>query len=164
MELVTPGLGLMFWMLISFSILLFILAKFAWKPILKMLEERQKSIDDALHGARQAREESKKIQEQNELLLQEAMAQRIELLKDARKLEDNIINEAKKEAEAQATRILNAAKESIEKERLAAIDDMKNRIADLSVIIAEKILKQQLENDQKQKDLISSTLKDLKLN
>jgi len=164
MELVTPGLGLMFWMLLSFSILFFILAKFAWKPILKMLDERQKSIDDALHGAQKAREESKKIQEQNEAMLQEAMQQRVELLKDARKLEENIVNEAKKEAETQATRILLAAKESIEKEKMAAIEEMKNKIAELSVVIAEKILKSKLESDQKQKDLISSTLKDLKLN
>jgi F-type H+-transporting ATPase subunit b len=164
MELVTPGLGLMFWMLVSFSILLFILTKFAWKPILKMLEERQKSIDDALTGAKQAREEAKKIREQNELLLQEAMQQRIELLKDARKLEETIVNDAKKEAETQANRILASAREAIEKEKLAAIGEMKNKITELSVLIAEKILKQQLENNQKQKDLISSTLTDLKLN
>jgi len=164
MELVTPGIGLMFWMLLSFSILLFILAKFAWKPILQMLEQREKSIEEALHGVIKAREESKKIQEQNEQMLQEAMQQRIELLKDARKLEENIINEAKKEAEAQATRILQAAKESIEKEKMAAIEEMKNRIAELSVTIAEKILKSKLESDQKQKELIEVTLRDLKLN
>jgi len=164
MELVTPGIGLMFWMLLSFSILLFILAKFAWKPILQMLEQREKSIEEALHGVIKAREESKKIQEQNEQMLQEAMQQRIELLKDARKLEENIINEAKKEAEAQATRILQAAKESIEKEKMAAIEEMKNRIAELSVNIAEKILKSKLESDQKQKELIEVTLRDLKLN
>ncbi len=164
MELVTPGIGIVFWMLLSFSILLFILKKFAWKPILGMLDERQKTIEDALHGAQKAKEETIKLQEKNEMMLQEAMNQRIELLKDARQLEENIINEARKEAGIEATRIITAAKESIEKERHAAIEEMKLKIADLSVMIAEKILKQQLQNDQKQKDLISSTLKDLKLN
>lgn len=164
MELVMPGIGLVIWMLISFSILLFLLKKFAWKPILGMLDERSKSIQDAIDGAEQAKEETRKVLARNEQMLQEAMSQRMELLKDARQLEENIVNEAKKEAISEANRILSAARESIEKEKLAAIEDIKNKIADLSVVIAEKILRQKLESDQKQKDLINSTLKDLKLN
>ena len=113
MELVQPGLGLIFWMTISFSILIFILAKFAWKPIMKGLKEREDSIDQALHAADKAREEMKQLQFSNEQLLKEAKEERDNILRDARHVKENIIEEARVKANEEANRIIENAKESI---------------------------------------------------
>jgi F-type H+-transporting ATPase subunit b len=164
MELVTPGIGLLFWMLLSFTILLLLLKKFAWKPILNALKDREKSIEEALHAAEKTKEETLRIQQSNEQLLQESMNQRIEMLKEARKLEDSILSEAKKEADISAKRIMDEAKIHIENEKKAAIEEIKNIVADLSVVIAEKLIKQHLANDKNQKELINGLLKDLKIN
>jgi F-type H+-transporting ATPase subunit b len=164
MELVTPGIGLLFWMLLSFTILLLLLKKFAWKPILSALKDREKSIEEALHAAEKTKQETLRIQQSNEQLLQEALNQRIEMLKEVRKLEESILSEAKKEADINAKRIMDEAKIHIENEKKAAIEEIKNTVVDLSVVIAEKLIKQQLANDKNQKDLISSLLKDLKIN
>ena len=164
MELVTPGIGLLFWMLLSFTILLLLLKKFAWKPILSALKDREKSIEEALHAAEKTKQETLRIQQSNEQLLQEALNQRIEMLKEVRKLEESILSEAKKEADINAKRIMDEAKIHIENEKKAAIEEIKNTVVDLSVVIEEKLIKQQLANDKNQKDLISSLLKDLKIN
>ena len=164
MELVQPGLGLIFWMTISFSILIFILAKFAWKPIMKGLKEREDSIDQALHAADKAREEMKQLQFSNEQLLKEAKEERDNILRDARHVKENIIEEARVKANEEANRIIENAKESIQFEKLAAIHDMKNQLADLSIEIAEKILRQELSDKSKHNQLIERLLNEIKEN
>ncbi|HPE55036.1 MAG TPA: F0F1 ATP synthase subunit B [Bacteroidales bacterium] len=164
MELVQPGLGLIFWMTISFSILIFILAKFAWKPIMKGLKEREDSIDQALHAADKAREEMKQLQFSNEQLLKEAKEERDNILRDARHVKENIIEEARVKANEEAIRIIENAKESIQFEKLAAIHDMKNQLADLSIEIAEKILRQELSDKSKHNQLIERLLNEIKEN
>ncbi|MCB2220895.1 MAG: F0F1 ATP synthase subunit B [Bacteroidetes bacterium] len=164
MELVQPGLGLIFWMTISFALLIWILAKFAWKPIMKGLKEREQSIDEALHAADKAREEMKQLQFSNEQLLKEAKEERDNILRDARKVKESIIEEAREKANAEAIRIIDNAKETIEYEKLAAIHDMKNQVADLSIEIAEKLIRLELSNKEKHNELIQRLLKEVKEN
>jgi len=164
MEIVTPGLGLIFWMTISFGIVIWILGKFAWKPIMKALKEREESIDEALHAADKAREEMKTLQFSNEQLLKEAKEERDIILREARKVKDNIIEEAKQKATEESNRIIETAKENIHFEKMAAITDLKNQIAELSIDIAEKIMKTELNRDDNQKVLIEKWMKDINFN
>jgi F-type H+-transporting ATPase subunit b len=114
MGIVTPGIGLIFWMTLSFGILVFILAKFAWKPILSTLHEREKSIEEALHQADKARDEMKALKSDNEELLRQAKEERSAILKDARDIRENMIEEAKNKANQEYNRIIESAKESIQ--------------------------------------------------
>ncbi|MBJ2173497.1 F0F1 ATP synthase subunit B [Aureibaculum sp. A20] len=164
MDLVTPGLGLVVWTGITFIILLIILRKFAWKPILGAVGEREDSIKNALLEADKARQEMENLKSDNEKILKEARAERDAMLKDAREMKNNVISEAKDEAKAQANKIIEQAKTSIQNEKLAAITDLKNQVADLSIGIAEKVLKEQLSNKDKQEKLVESMLNDVKLN
>ncbi len=161
MELVQPGLGLIFWMTLSFSILLWILAKFAWKPIMKGLKERENTIDEALNAANKAKEEMKELKFSNEQLLKEAKEERDNILRDARHVKENIIEEAKEKANEEASRIVDNAKEAIQHEKMAAIHEMKNELASLSIEIAEKILKDELSATDKQKKLIDKLIKEV---
>ncbi len=111
MELIQPGIGLIFWMLLAFSILLWLLGKFAWKPIMKSLKEREDKIDDALHAADKAREDMKKLKFSNEKLLNEAKEERDAILRDARKVKEKIIEDARDKANEEANRIVENAKE-----------------------------------------------------
>ncbi|MCP4553354.1 MAG: F0F1 ATP synthase subunit B [Bacteroidetes bacterium] len=164
MELVSPGIGLIFWMTLSFGIVLFILKKFAWKPIMQSLKDREATIDDALNQANKAREEMKQLHFDNEKLLKEAKEERNAILKDARKVRDSVIEESKLKANEEANRIVESAKESIQNEKMAAITDLKNQIASLSINIAEKILKQELSEDKKQKDYIKKLMDEVNIN
>ena len=164
MNLVTPDIGLLFWMLVSFGIVLFLLKKYAWKPILKSLNEREASISDALNAAKKAKDEIADLKSDNERILAEARAERDKMLKEAREAKDAIINEAKGKATTEAERLITIARESIKNEKMAAITELKNQVATLSVEIAEKIMKQQLASDEKQKALVADLLKDAKLN
>ena len=164
MELVQPALGLIFWMLVSFLIVLFILGKFAWKPILNALKERETSIEDALKSADKAREAMENLKSDNEKLLAEARAERERMLREARDTKDAIINEAKGKAAAEANRLLQMAREAINNEKMAAITELKNQVANLSIEIAEKILREQLKDASKQKELAEKYLKEVKLN
>jgi F-type H+-transporting ATPase subunit b len=163
MELVTPGLGLLFWMLITFSVLLFILKKFAWKPIINTLHEREKSIEKALLSAEKAKQEMSRLKSDNERILAEARGERENILKEARQVKDKVIQDAKEQAQIEAKKIVDSARASIEAEKSAAIADIKNQIADISVSIAEKLIKQKLDGAG-HADLIDQSLKDLKLN
>lgn len=154
MELVQPGLGLIIWMTVAFSLLLWILAKFAWKPIMKGLREREDTIAEALNAANKAHEEMKELKFSNEQLLKEAKEERDGILRDARHVKDSIITEAKEKAGAEANRIVEGAKETIQNEKMAAITEMKNELATLSIEIAEKILKEELATKDKHKALI----------
>jgi F-type H+-transporting ATPase subunit b len=164
MELVKPDLGLFFWMMVTFLIVLFLLTKFAWKPIMKMIKDREASIDDALKSAEKAKAEIASMQADNERLLNEARRERDAMLKEARDMKDAIVGEAKGKAKAEADKLLAAARETIQNEKMAAITDLKNQVAQLSIDIAEKMLKRELSADSKQKELISDLLKDAKLN
>ena len=164
MELVKPELGLVFWMLLAFLLLLFLLRKFAWVPILNMLHQREESIDEALNAANKAREEMQQLQFSNEQLLHQAKEERDAILREARKIKDGIIEESKLKAKEEAQRIVDAAKESIQYEKLSAITELKNQIALLSIEIAEKVLVHELSEPEKQKALIHQLMKDIKLN
>ena len=164
MELVQPGLGLIFWMTIAFGLLLWILGKFAWKPIMKGLKEREESIDEALNQANKAREEMKELKFSNEQLLKEAKEERDNILRDARHVRDNVIEEAKEKANAEANRIVENAKQSIEHEKMAALTDIKNQLAELSIEIAEKIIRAELSEKGKHKELIDRMISEVKQN
>jgi F-type H+-transporting ATPase subunit b len=162
MELVSPNAGTIFWMLIFFSIILWLLAKFAWKPILNTLKNREKTIDEALQSAERAKEEMIKLKADNEVILSEARQERDKMMKEARTIKDKIILDAQEIAQQEAKKIVESAKLSIENEKKGAINEIKSQIALLSVSIAEKILLERL-NDNKQEDLIDKLLKDIKL-
>ncbi len=164
MKLVTPDIGLLFWMLVSFSIVLFLLKKYAWKPIMKALKEREQNIEEALNTARKAKEEMAALKSDNERLLNEARAERDKMLKEARDTKDSIIAEAKGKAQAEANKIMTSAREAINNEKMAAITELKNQVAKMSIEIAEKILRQELSNDEKQKSLMENLIKDISLN
>lgn len=164
MELVTPGIGLVFWMTLSFSILLFILTKFAWKPIMKMIREREQSIEAALLSAEKAKDEMAKLQANNEQLLKDAREERDSMIKEARAIKDQIIAEAKQLASVEAKALVEGAKETISLEKKAAINEIKNQVSSLSLEIAEKILKTTLADDAKQKELVAKLLDEIKLN
>ncbi len=164
MELVKPSIGLIFWMIVSFSIILFLLKKFAWKPILTMIKEREDSISSALAAAENAKEEMKALQSNNERILVEARAERDLLLKDARDIREKMVADAKGIAAKEGERLLKSARENIQNEKMAAITELKNQVASLSIDIAEKILKSELSSDEKQKSLVNTLLKDVNLN
>jgi len=164
MELVKVDIGLLFWMTITFGLVLFILGKYAWKPIMKMLHEREESIEKALNAAEDAKKEMLKLKAGNEQLLLEAKEERDALLRDARKVKEAIIDEARSKANEEANRIIENARESIQFEKLAAINELKNQIASISIEIAEKLMLQELENKEKQHQLTEKLLKDMKIN
>jgi F-type H+-transporting ATPase subunit b len=164
MELVTPAIGLVFWMSVTFLFIFFILKKFAWEKILKMIKEREDSIESALQAAEKAKLEMKELQAGNERILAEAMAERDNLLREARETKDAIVNEAKTKAKAEADKLINQALESIKNEKMAAITELKNQVAALSIEVAEKILKEQLSTEEKQKVLVGNLLKEVELN
>lgn len=162
--MITPGLGLVFWMTITFAILLFLLGKFAWGPIMNALNERETSIVDALNQAKLAREEVQNLKAENDRIIQEARIEKDNILREAREIRDRMINEAKDTAKAEGEKLLEAAKQVIAQEKLAAVDEMKKQISTLSVDIAEVILKQKLENKEAQNALVTNILENKNLN
>ena len=163
MELVTPDIGLVFWTTICFVILLFILGKFAWKPILAAVHERENSIESALLKAEAMKEEMARMTSENENLLKQARAERDSILSEARKVKEQIINDAKAAATKEATHMLDLARVEINNQKALAIADVKNQVATLSLDIAEKILRKQFEDHKKQDELVSQLLKEVKL-
>lgn len=164
MELVLPGLGLTFWMLLVFSVLLFLLKKLAWKPILTMLSERENSIEEALKSADQAREQMAKLQSDNEALYKQAREERDQILKEAREMKDSIIGEAKRSAEDEGKRMIMKASEEINKQKAVAIAELKGQVASLSVSIAEKLISNQLSNSDEQQSIIAKQVNSLNNN
>lgn len=161
MEIIKPALGLVFWMTLSFGLVLFILRKYAWKPILNALNEREHSIDDALKQADKARKEMAELKSEHHKLLDDAKSERDVILKEARQAKDQIIEEAKLRASSEEQRLLKIAREAIQNEKMAAITDLKNEVAAMSITISEKILRQKLGNDEDQKRHIEELLKDV---
>lgn len=164
MSLITPDIGLLFWMFVSFGIVLFILKKFAWKPILDSVKEREDSIEEALAQAGKAKEELEKLQANNEDLLKQTREERDLLIKEAREAKDNMISEAKGKAKEEADKIIVSARETIESEKIAAVAELKSQVAVLSIEIAEKILRDELSAEDKQKKLVNNLLEDVNLN
>ena len=164
MDLITPQFGLIFWMVVTFLTVLFILKKFAWKPILSALSEREKSIQDALDNAKKTKEEMTALKADNERLIQEVRGERDKMLREARDTKDAIIAESKSKAQAEANKILAAARETLNMEKNAALTELKNQVASMSIEIAEKILRHELSNDEKQKALVENLIKDISLN
>jgi len=163
-SLIEPGIGLIFWTAITFILLLVILGKFAWKPILTAIKTREKGIENALASAESALNDMRELKSANEIILTQARTERDNMLKEARETKDNIIAEAKQKAQVEQDRIMSSAREQITNEKNAAISELKNQVAVLSIEIAEKILKLELTNDEKQKALVSNLMKDLNLN
>jgi len=164
MDLVTPGIGLIFWTTLFFLILLFILGKFAWPAILTAIRARNESIRQALDSAEKAKEEMAKLQADNKKILSEAKAERDAMMKEAKQLKDILIADAKEQASEEARKLVANARESIQAEKKAAINDLKVQVANLSLDIAEKILKKELEDSKAQKELINTMINEADLN
>lgn len=164
MELVTPGFGLVFWTTVSFLILLFLLRKFAWIPILSAVKTREESIEEAIHQAQKAREEMANLKADNERILNEARAERDQMLKEAREIRENMINESKNTAKVEAEKILTSARESIENEKKAALIELRNTVGILAIEVAEKVLRDELSNGDKSKKLVDEFLSEIELN
>ncbi|MEM1257722.1 MAG: F0F1 ATP synthase subunit B [Bacteroidota bacterium] len=164
MDLVNPGFGLVFWTAITFLILLLILRRFAWKPILGAVSEREEGIKKALASAEEAKKEMQNLQADNERIIKEAKAERDTLLKEARELKDKIITDAKNQAQVEGDKMIKQAQAAIESEKKAAVADIKVQVATLSIDIAEKVIQGELSDKKKQLKVVEDMLGDVKLN
>jgi F-type H+-transporting ATPase subunit b len=164
MRLITPDIGLLFWMVIAFGTVLYVLAKFAWKPIMKGIHQREDGIEKALEAANEAKKEMMKLKAGNEQLLRDAKDERDALMREARKIKELILEEARVKATEESARIVENARENIQYEKMAAINDLKNQIAAISIEIAEKLLGKELEDKEKQQQLTEKLLKEVKIN
>lgn len=162
--MLSVSIGTVLWTTIAFLIVLFLLVKFAWKPILASLKDREESIQNALDAADKAKKEMESLQADNEKLLNEARAERDAMLKEARETKNKIVTEAKDKAKEEADNIIANAREAIQNEKMAAITEMKNQVAKFSIEIAEKILKDELSAKGKQEALIENAISDINLN
>lgn len=156
--------GLFIWLLVIFVGLIFLLKKFAWKPILDAVNTREEGIKNALLSAENAKKEMQNLKADNEKLLAEARAERDALMKEAREIKEKMINDAKVEAQAQGEKLIAQAKTTIEGEKNAALADLKNQVSTLSIEIAEKVLKEELSNKEAQTKLVDKLLGEAKLN
>lgn len=163
MNLITPEFGLLFWQTITFLFLLLLLSRFAWKPIMSSLREREETIEGALRSAELARQEMAKLRADNERLLDEARAERDAMMRRAQQTADTIVEEAKNKAAAESNRIVESARAAIQSERQAAIDDIRRQVATLSVEVAEKVIRRQLKDDTQQRQLVDQFVKDIHL-
>lgn len=164
MQIVTPELGLIFWQLVIFLIVLFLLAKFAWTPILSSLKAREDSIETALRMADQAKLEMQMLKASNEKLLAEARQERDRMLHEATNMANQLVEQAKNKAIEEGGRMIMQAREAIQNEKNAALAEVKNTAAQLSIDIAERILRRELTDTNSQQQLVDSYLKDVKLN
>lgn len=164
MDLVTPQIGLVFWTGLVFLLLLFILTKFAWKPILSAVKKREENIQNALDMAKETKAEMEKLQAQNENLLKEARAERDDMIKGAKATTDRMIDSAKSKAKDEADKLIKNAQVAIVSEKEAAVAELKNQVAGIALEIAEKIIREDLSTSKKQKDLAESLSKDINLN
>jgi F-type H+-transporting ATPase subunit b len=159
MELLLPEIGLVVFQTIAFLLLMFVLAKFAWKPILAAINEREHTIDEALNQAELAKQEMVRLAAQNEESMKEARAERDLILKEAKTLKDSIVNEAK-----QGAKLIEKARIEIENQKKAALAELKDQVSTLSIEIAERVLRGQLSDKAKQQELVADLLKDVELN
>lgn len=164
MDLLTPGTGLLFWQSVVFIALFLFLAKFAWKPIIGALNEREESIRQALESAEKAKEEMAALQAGNEKLLREAREERDRIVRDAREAANRLIDQAQTEARKSADKLIEDAKAVINTEKQAALRDVRSQVALFSIEIAEKLIKKNLSSDKAQKDMVEEFIKEIKLN
>jgi F-type H+-transporting ATPase subunit b len=164
MDLLTPELGLFFWTLIAFLAVFFILRKFAWKPILSTLGEREKGIADSIAAAERVKAEMGQLQAENEKIMNQAREESSKLMKEARETRDRIVNEAKDLAKTEANKILVDAQQQIQQQKMAAMAEVKNEIGNLAVEVAEKILRTQLAQGEAQNNYADMLSQDIKLN
>ncbi len=154
MSLVTPDIGLLFWMLLCFGIVFFILAKFGFPLIVRMVEERHKFIEDSLSSAKEANERLNGILKESETIIKHSHEEEVRILKEANEMKSKIIAEAKEQAKEQVSKMIEESKEAIEKQKEQAMNDINNSIAELSVAVAEKIIRQQFANSNEQKAFV----------
>jgi F-type H+-transporting ATPase subunit b len=164
MDLLIPSTGLLFWMTITFIVVFLLLWRFGFPVITGMVKERQAFIDESLKKAHEANERLANIQKEGESILQEAREKQAQILKEAAATRDAIVEQAQTKARSEGTRLLDEAKAAIEQEKKAAIADIRQQVATLSVQIAEKVLKQNLKDDKSQMDLIDRMLDDVSAN
>jgi len=164
MDLVTPGIGMIFWSTLFFIVLLFILGKFAWPAILTAVKARNESIRHALDAANKAREEMAQLKADNEKILAEAKAERDALLRDAKQVKEKLIADAKEKAAEEANKLVQSAREAIRTEKAAALNEMKEQMSTLSIDIAEKILRAKLGESKAQKELVDKLINEADLN
>ena len=164
MELVSPGIGLILWTLITFLLVLFLLKKFAWGPISEALTKRESFIEDSLKAAENAKKEMANLKAENERLLDEAKVERDRIIKEANTAAKQIVEEANTEASKEAQKRIEEARIAINTEKQAALADVKAQVANLSVQIAEKLMRQELSNEAAQKALVQDYIKELKVN
>ncbi|MEA5425839.1 F0F1 ATP synthase subunit B [Arcicella lustrica] len=164
MDLITPGLGLIVWQLVIFGLLFFLLSKFAWKPIMASLQEREQSIEDALSLAAKTRQEMAELKAGNEKLIAEARAERDRVLKEAKEASEAMIAQAKAEAQKAGAEEIEKARAAFNQEKVAAVASLRKEAASLSLEIAEKVLRNQLADRAAQEALVTSLLADAKLN
>ena len=159
MELVTPGIGLIFWTSVVFIVLIILLKKFAWSPILKAVDDRNNSINEALSSAEKAKSEMEQLSADNKKILNKALIEIDAIIKEARDIKIKTIADAKNNASIEAEKIISSAKEQIKNEKMKAMTELKNEVADISIQMAEKIIKTELEDVKRQKKLIEEELK-----
>ncbi len=158
MSLLTPDVGLLFWMIVCFGIVFFVLAKFGFPIIVKMVEERKKFIDDSLNSAKEANERLAGIVKESEDIIKHSRDEEIRILKEANEIKAKIIAEAKEQAQIEVAKMIAESKQAIEKEKEKAMNDINNAIAELSISIAEKIIKKQFEKDDEQRAFVDKLI------
>jgi len=163
-SVLSVSVGTVFWASIAFLIVMIILRKFAWKPILEGLKAREESIDNALNEAKKAREEMANLKSTNEQLLRQAREERDVMLKEARDVKDKIMAEAREKAQEQSDRMITLARAEIDTQKKAAVAEIKQQVALLSLDIAEKVVRAELANDDRQRELVKTLLNDVKFN
>ncbi|MCO5240249.1 MAG: F0F1 ATP synthase subunit B [Chitinophagaceae bacterium] len=162
--LVLPDPGLMIWSTLAFLILLFILGKFGWKPIMKAISEREKGINDSLATAEKVRAEMAQLKSDNEILLVQAREERAQILKEAKEIKDRMINEAREQAKEAAAKVMADTQQAIENQKMAAVIDLKNQVGNMVVEVSEKILRRELANKAEQESYIKQLTNEIKLN
>ena len=164
MELLLPKLGMMVWTLIAFGIVFFILAKYAWKPIVGSLQERQNNIDDAILSAEKVRQEMSELKSENEELLAKAREERSQMMRDAKETRDSIIAEAREQAKDEMNKIVADAQAVIHQQKMAAITDLKNQIGNLVLEVSEKVIRRELSSQTEQEKYIKDLTQNVELN
>lgn len=164
MELLVPKLGLIFWMVIAFGITLWILAKYAWKPIIKSLDEREKNITDSIQSAENVRKEMAALKNENEALLAKAREERSQMMREAKETKDKIIQEAREQARKETSKIVADAQGVINQQKMAAITDLKNQVGNLVLEVSEKVLRRELNNKEDHEKYIRQLTQNVELN
>lgn len=161
MDLLLPGIGLLFWTLLAFGMVFFVLRKYAWKIIIDSLNEREKGIADSLDAAKKVKAEMTLLKSENEALMAQAREERSQLLKEAKEAKDKMINEAKEQAKAEAAKIMSDANAAIQSQKMAALTEIKNQIGNMVIEVSEKVIRKQLDNKAEQEKYIQQMASEL---